>query len=91
MRAAATVWRERIVVTTAAASWSIVRAFVEAGAKAVVCRDAGKVEASPEAVAAFFSTFYHDLMGGRTMVHALKHAGKVGCKAGPMHAFILAE
>jgi hypothetical protein len=51
--------------------------MLDAGARAVVCRDASAAEPSADDAAAYFGALYHSLLSGRTVLDAMEAAGTV--------------
>lgn len=71
-------WQDQIVVTPGLVTRPLAKALLEAGAKAVVCREAGSQlsQAATQAMPAFFAALYRVLLSGRPVLKALSQAGK---------------
>ena len=70
-------WEGQVVTTSSVVPKPLAKALLEAGAHAVVCREAVGAAADESHVdaVAFFTAFYHRLLSGRPAVQALAHAG----------------
>lgn len=72
-------WESLVVVTASVVPKTLAKALLEAGAKALVCREAASSldDSATNLIPAFLIAFYSLLLSGRPLMKALAHAGAV--------------